>query len=93
MAKHILSILCIYVCSVIAWNILAVSTESRTHKADYELRDRVGQLWGVPQRQEEPSVVIVTREIKTVKKTIEEKGEKKIVEETIAGTHMHHRNI
>lgn len=83
MAKHIVSILCIYACSVIAWNILAVSTESRTHSADYQMREKIGQLWGVPQRQEEPSLLIITNEAKTSTKTILENDEKKIVEETI----------
>ena len=56
MSKRILAITFIYVCSAVAWIILAGAIKLRTHQQDTKLRDAVAQLWGSKQTQMAPSV-------------------------------------
>jgi len=56
MAKRILVISFIYVCTVAGWIILAGTMFVRTEIQDEKLRDAVGQLWGTKQIQRAPSV-------------------------------------
>ncbi len=56
MSKRILAITFIYVCSAVAWMILAGTMKLRTDRQDRKLRDAVAQLWGAKQTQLAPSV-------------------------------------
>lgn len=56
MSKRILAITFIYVCSAVAWIILAGTMKLRTDRQDRKLRDAVAQLWGAKQTQPAPSV-------------------------------------
>ncbi|MHC4397708.1 MAG: inner membrane CreD family protein [Planctomycetota bacterium] len=56
MSKRILAITFIYVCSCVAWIILAGAMKLRTDRQDKKLRDAVAQLWGSKQTQAAPSV-------------------------------------
>ncbi|MHC4544810.1 MAG: inner membrane CreD family protein [Planctomycetota bacterium] len=56
MSKRILAITFIYVCSSIAWIILAGAMKFRTDRQDTKLRKAVAQLWGSEQTQSAPSV-------------------------------------
>ncbi len=59
MLKRLLAIGFIYLCTAIAWWVLAGVTSSRTHQADLGLRSRVVQLWGAPQNQQPPTAAVV----------------------------------
>lgn len=59
MLRRLIAIGFIYLCTAIAWWILAGVTSSRTHQADEGLRSRVEQLWGAPQSQQPPVAVVV----------------------------------
>jgi hypothetical protein len=56
MSKRILAITFIYVCSAVAWVILAGTIKLRTDRQDDKLREAVAQLWGSEQTQSTPSV-------------------------------------
>jgi inner membrane protein involved in colicin E2 resistance len=56
MSKRILALTFIYVCSAVAWMILAGTIKLRSHQQDTKLRDAVAQLWGSEQTQSAPSV-------------------------------------
>ncbi len=56
MSKRILAITFIYVCSALAWMILAGTMKLRTDRQDRKLRDAVAQLWGAKQTQQAPSI-------------------------------------
>lgn len=56
MSKRILAITFIYVCSAVAWIILAGTIKLRTDRQDTKLRKAVAQLWGSEQTQSAPSV-------------------------------------
>ena len=56
MSKRILAITFIYVCSAVAWIILAGAIKLRTDRQDTKLRKAVAQLWGSEQTQPAPSV-------------------------------------
>lgn len=76
MIKRLLAIGFIFVCTSIAWAILAGVTERRTHSVDESLRRQVERVWGAPQVQQPPTATWterVSRKVETV-----EKGEKVI---------------
>jgi len=54
MIKRLLAVAFIFVCTCIAWAILAGTIESRTHLSDDHLRGRVQSVWGTPQIQYAP---------------------------------------
>jgi len=60
MTKRILAITFIYVCSAVAWMILAGAIKLRTDRQDTKLRKAVAQLWGAEQTQSAPSVYCKT---------------------------------
>ena len=66
MLKRLIAIGFIYICTAIAWWILAGVTSSRTHQADQGLRSRVVQLWGAPQSQQPPAVKVVRHDTSQV---------------------------
>jgi hypothetical protein len=70
MAKRIVAIVFIYLCTVLAWVILGATVNVRTHTQDSRLKSAVGQLWGTVQRQKAPEVFYLTKEerrIETIK--------------------------
>ena len=56
MTKRILALTFIYVCSAVAWMILAGTIKLRTDRQDDKLRKAVAQLWGSKQTQLAPTV-------------------------------------
>lgn len=56
MVKRICGIVAIFLFTSMAWMILGTTVMVRTGKNDSAMRDEVGQLWGVPQRQKAPVV-------------------------------------
>ncbi len=66
MLRRLIAIGFIYLCTAIAWWILAGVTSSRTHQADQGLRSRVVQLWGAPQSQQPPAVAVVRHDTSQV---------------------------
>jgi hypothetical protein len=83
MIKRLIAIGFIFVCTSVAWSILAGVTEGRTHSSDENLRRQVERVWGAPQVQQPPAATWyerVTRKVETV-----ENGEKvsKMVEHDI----------
>ncbi len=66
MLRRLIAIGFIYLCTAIAWWVLAGVTSSRTHQADQNLRNRVEQLWGAPQSQQPPTVTLVRHETSPV---------------------------
>jgi hypothetical protein len=56
MIKRLVAIGFVFLCSSIAWGILAGVTERRTHSVDRDLRQQVERIWGAPQVQEPPAV-------------------------------------
>lgn len=61
MAKRILAILFIYLCTVVAWFFLASTVMVRTTNQDGSLRRAVGQLWGSMQIQQAPKAWCETK--------------------------------
>src|SRR5688572_20711238 len=56
MIKRLFAIGFIFVCTSIAWFILAGVTTTRTSKADGHLREQVEHVWGAPQVQQPPAI-------------------------------------
>ena len=54
MIKRLLAVAFIFVCTSVAWAILAGTIEMRTHSSDEHLRGRVQSVWGAPQVQYAP---------------------------------------
>ena len=66
MAKRIVAIAFIFVCTSIAWLILGSTIFSRTRGSDQHLRDRVGSTWGTSQAQQAPVAYTERTETRTV---------------------------
>ncbi|MGA8144796.1 MAG: inner membrane CreD family protein [Candidatus Acidiferrales bacterium] len=69
MGKRIVAIGFIFVCTAIAWAILASTIFYRTYSSDSELRGRVASSWGAPQEQPPPTATYVEgflREVRTL---------------------------
>src|SRR3981081_2564805 len=66
MAKRIIAIAFIFVCTSIAWFILGNTIFSRTHGSDQHLHDRVGSTWGTTQAQQAPVAYTERLETRTV---------------------------
>src|SRR6476660_3164685 len=54
MIKRLLAVAFIFVCTSVAWAILAGTIEMRTHSSDEHLRGRVQSVWGTSQIQYAP---------------------------------------
>jgi inner membrane protein involved in colicin E2 resistance len=74
MLKHIVAIIAIFVCTAVAWAILASTIFYRTYNAESGLSGRVASTWGAPQGQAPPAIAREWQEEKTVE--VEEKGKK-----------------
>ncbi len=60
MVKRIVAISFIFICTTIAWFILAGNLLFRTRHFDTKLYDSVGQLWGTKQIQKAPELYLMT---------------------------------
>jgi hypothetical protein len=78
MAKRILPLVFIFLCTSIAWVILGGANLGRTYSQDSKLKQKVGQLWGTIQRQEAP---LVYYQIKSKRQTSRVVDGKTVVEE------------
>lgn len=54
MVKRLLAVAFIFVCTSIAWGILAGTIDRRTNSSDDRSRSRVQSAWGEPQTQFAP---------------------------------------
>ena len=66
MAKRIVAIAFIFICTSIAWLILGSTIFSRTRDSDQHLRGRVGSTWGTSQAQQAPVAYTERTETRTV---------------------------
>ena len=66
MAKRILAIAFIFVCTSIAWVVLGATIFTRTQGSDQRLKGRVGSTWGTSQQQRAPVAFIEKIETRTV---------------------------
>ena len=58
MVKRIVAIGFIFVCSALAWLVLAASISSRTNNANDKLRPGVASTWGAAQEQSQPTAML-----------------------------------
>lgn len=72
MIKRIAAIAFIFVCTTVAWMILATTVMYRTHDSDEQLQGRVGSTWGTSQEQAPPTATYSKNEI--VPTTTQENG-------------------
>jgi inner membrane protein involved in colicin E2 resistance len=70
--KRIAAIAFIFVCTTVAWMILATTVMYRTHDSDEQLQGRVGSTWGTSQEQAPPTATYSKNEI--VPTTTQENG-------------------
>lgn len=73
MAKRILPLVFIFLCTSVAWVILGGANLGRTYSQDSKLKQKVGQLWGTVQRQEAPQVYYQIRTKRQVQRVVDEK--------------------
>lgn len=66
MVKRIAAIGFIFVCTAIAWAILAGTIFYRTYSSDSELRGKVASSWGAPQEQSPPTASYVEGSVRDV---------------------------
>lgn len=72
MVKRILALAFIFICTTIAWFILAGVTTMRTYTQDSSLKKGVEQLWGSVQRQEAPVVYYAVDNKQKANKKVDE---------------------
>jgi inner membrane protein involved in colicin E2 resistance len=66
MARRIVAIVLIFICSTLAWMILGATIFARTYDTDSRLKGRVASNWGASQQQEAPTAEARWKEIKRV---------------------------
>ena len=81
MIKRIAAIAFIFICTSIAWMVLATTLTYRTNASDEQLQGRVGSTWGTPQEQSPPTAAYSKSEI--VPTTIHENGKITVRDETV----------
>jgi inner membrane protein involved in colicin E2 resistance len=79
--KRIAAIAFIFICTSIAWMILATTLTYRTHDSDEQLQGRVGSTWGTSQEQAPPTATYSKNEI--VPTTTQENGKVTIRNESV----------
>ena len=65
MGRTVGAIILIFLCTALAWFILAASITSRTRESGTDLGPKVSGLWGAPQTQTPPSATIVARMVES----------------------------
>ncbi len=81
MIKRIAAIAFIFICTSVAWMILATTVIYRTHDSDEQLQGRVGSTWGTSQEQAPPTATYCKNEI--VPTTSQENGKVTIRNENV----------
>jgi hypothetical protein len=86
MIVRLIAIGFIFVCTSVAWFVLAGVTTARTHFADTSLRQQVESVWGAPQVQQPPSVTWTERLPRKVESLEDGKKVVKVVEHQVSRT-------
>jgi inner membrane protein involved in colicin E2 resistance len=86
MIARLIAIGFIFICTSIAWFVLAGVTTTRTYFADKSLRQQVESVWGTPQVQQPPSVTWTERVPRKVESLEDGKKVVKIVEHLVTHT-------
>jgi hypothetical protein len=74
----------IFICTSVAWFVLAGVTTTRTYLADRGLRQQVESVWGAPQVQQPPSVTWTERVPRKVESVVDGKKVVRIVEHEVS---------
>lgn len=77
MIKRLFAIGFIFACTSIAWMVLGGSIMQRTYSSDNSLRQKVQQIWGVPQSQLPPVAVATTVREVTIESDVDGKKVKR----------------
>jgi hypothetical protein len=83
MIARLIAIGFIFVCTSVAWFVLAGVTTTRTHFADKGLRQQVESVWGAPQVQQPPSATWTERVPRKVERLEDGKKIVRIVEDKV----------
>jgi hypothetical protein len=83
MLVRILQSLFVLVIATIAWVSLGGTTSHRSTSGRYELRDKVAELWGEPQEQAAPWLVVHWTEELRTQETVTESGGRTRVQENV----------
>jgi inner membrane protein involved in colicin E2 resistance len=70
--RQIVALVFIFICTTIAWMILAATITSRTDSSNQQLQGHVASTWGTPQEQSPPTATYTITELRNV--TREENG-------------------
>jgi len=85
--RQIAALIFIFICTTIAWIILASTIVSRTHNSDEQLKGRVGSTWGTTQEQAPPTAGYVRTEVE--RHTLIERGKSVVRDEEV----KHYGNV
>jgi hypothetical protein len=83
MIARLIAIGFIFICTSVAWFVLAGVTTTRTYVADKNLRRQVESVWGAPQAQQPPSVTWTERVPRKVESLEDGKKVVKVVEHAV----------
>src|SRR5262245_5727258 len=83
MIARLIAIGFIFICTSVAWFVLAGVTTTRTHFADKSLRQQVESVWGAPQAQQPPSVTWTERVPRKIESLEDGKKVVKVVEHLV----------
>ncbi len=83
MIARLIAIGFIFICTSVAWFVLAGATSTRTYFADKGLRQQVESVWGAPQAQQPPSVTWTERVPRKVESVEDGKKVVKVVEHRV----------
>jgi hypothetical protein len=86
MIVRLIAIGFIFICTAVAWFVLAGVTTTRTHFADRSLRQQVESVWGAPQAQQPPSVTWTERVPRNVERVEDGKKVVRVVENHVTRT-------
>jgi hypothetical protein len=84
MIARLIAIGFIFICTSLAWFILAGATATRTYTSDKNLRGQVESVWGAPQVQQPPNVTWTERKSRTVESVEDGKKVTKVVEHHVS---------
>lgn len=79
MARTIIAIFGIFLCSTLGWIVLGGSIENRTYHAGSDLGEKVGSTWGTAQKQTPPIAISTHSETTIVEETVNNVATKKQV--------------
>ena len=66
MIRQIVALVFIFICTTIAWMILAATISSRTNSSNEQLQGHVASTWGTPQEQAPPIADYTVTEFRNV---------------------------